>query len=70
MHANRPAVALYERTGDALPAAPVFNRALADRALLPRVSRAAAQLGYGLVRPEREDVTVAHRRHSSCFRRA
>lgn len=49
MHANRPAVALYERARDALPAAPVFNRALADPALLPRLTHAAAQLGYRLV---------------------
>jgi hypothetical protein len=49
MHANRPAVALYERAENVLPAAPVFNRALADRALLPRLSHAAGQLGYKLV---------------------
>jgi hypothetical protein len=49
MHANRPAVALYERAQDAMPAAPVFNRALADPALLRRLSSAASQLGYRLV---------------------
>jgi len=49
MHANRHAVALYERAEEALPAAPVFNRALADPALLPRLSWAAGQLGYRIV---------------------
>jgi hypothetical protein len=48
MHANRPASALYERAATALPAAPAFNRALADPALLPRLSAAAALLGYGI----------------------
>ncbi len=49
MHANQPSVALYERAGSALPTAPAFNRALADPALAPRLSAAAASLGYRLV---------------------
>jgi hypothetical protein len=49
MHANEPAVALYEGAQDALPSAPVFSRALADPALLRRLSRAATHLGYGIV---------------------
>jgi RES domain-containing protein len=49
MHANKPAVALYERAQNTLPAAPVFNRALADPALLPRLSLAAGRLGYGIL---------------------
>lgn len=49
MHANKRAVALYERAATALPTAPVFNRALADPALLPRLSAAANRLGYGIV---------------------
>jgi hypothetical protein len=49
MHANRPAVALYERARGALPAAPVFNRALADPALLYRLSAAATRLRYSIV---------------------
>src|SRR4051812_14044998 len=35
MHANRQAVALYERAHNAMPEAPVFHRALSDPALLP-----------------------------------
>jgi len=49
MHANQPAAALYERARAALPATPVFNRALADPALLNRLSAAATRLGYGMV---------------------
>jgi hypothetical protein len=49
MHANRPAVTLYERAQPALPAAPVFHRALSDPALLHRLSAAAARLGYRIV---------------------
>lgn len=49
MHANRPALALYERAQDAMPAAPAFHRALSDPALVPRLNAAAATLGYGLV---------------------
>jgi hypothetical protein len=49
MHANAPSVALYERARTAMPAAPVFHRALSDGALLPRLDAAAARLGYRLV---------------------
>ena len=49
MHANRPAVALYERAQPAMPATPVFHRALSDPALLHRLSAAAGRLGYRIV---------------------
>ena len=49
MHANRPCVAAYERARAAIPSAPVLHRALADPALLPRLSEAAQRLGYRLV---------------------
>ena len=48
MHANRPAVALWERGAGAMPPMPVFHRPLLDPALLPVLSRAARKLGYGL----------------------
>lgn len=49
MHANRPALALYERAQDVVPAAPLFHRALADPALRQRLDGAAIALGYRLV---------------------
>jgi hypothetical protein len=51
MHANRPSVALYERAQamGVMPAAPMFNRALADRALASRLGSAAAVLGYSIL---------------------
>jgi hypothetical protein len=49
MHANRPALALYERASGALPATPSVNRALSDPALLPRLTAAATALGYHIV---------------------
>lgn len=49
MLANRPAVALYERAEAALPRVPVFNRPLADPALLTPLKNAAYDLGYGLI---------------------
>jgi hypothetical protein len=49
MHANEPAVALYERAQGAMPPAPCFHRALADPTLLPRLNKAARCLGYKLV---------------------
>jgi len=49
MAGNRPAVALYERALAAMPARPVFHRALADPALTTIVIRAAARFGYGVV---------------------
>jgi hypothetical protein len=48
MHANRPAVALYDRAKSALPAHPLVHRALADPTLLVSLQRAAAELGYVL----------------------
>ena len=49
MHANRPAIALYERGVRAFPATPVFHRPLIDPALLSVLRRVAYDLGYGLV---------------------
>ena len=49
MHGNERSVALYERAQDALPGAPVFNRALSDPALTPRIGTAAGTLGYKTV---------------------
>lgn len=49
MHANRPAVAVWERGAAAMPPMPVFHRPLVDPALLPVLSRVARDLGYGLV---------------------
>jgi hypothetical protein len=48
MHANQPAVALFERAQNALPSAPAFHRALADPGLLLRLNAAATLLGYQL----------------------
>jgi hypothetical protein len=50
MDANRPTAALYERARGALPARPLFHRALADPALLGVVAGAAASFNY-LVEP-------------------
>lgn len=49
MHANRPAIALYERAEAALPASPDFHRPLSDPALLAVLRNAARLLGYGLI---------------------
>ncbi len=49
MHANQPAVALYERAQHALPPAPLFHRAPSDPTLLNPLRVAASSLGYGLV---------------------
>ncbi len=49
MHANQPAVAIYERAEGALPAVPLFHRALADPVLLSPLRTAAQVLGYRLV---------------------
>jgi hypothetical protein len=49
MYAHRAALALYERARPAIPAAPLFHRALLDAALLARLSTAAMTLGYRLV---------------------
>jgi hypothetical protein len=49
MHANRPAVALYERAMDALPARPLLHRPLKDPMLFTALRNAAHSLGYRLV---------------------
>jgi hypothetical protein len=49
MGGSRPAIALYERAAPAMPARPVFHRALADPALTAIVLRAAGRFGYGVV---------------------
>ncbi len=49
MPANQPAVALDDRATSALPAAPIFSRALADPTLHFRLDAACRLLGYGLV---------------------
>ena len=48
MHANKPAVALFECAQNAIPSAPAFHRALADPGLLLRLDAAATLLGYQL----------------------
>jgi hypothetical protein len=48
MHANQPAVLLYERTREMMPRRPTFNLALADPALHSVVSQAAHAVGYAL----------------------
>jgi len=48
MHANAPAVALYERADGAIPTHPFFHRALADALLLPALADAAGVLGYAI----------------------
>jgi hypothetical protein len=48
MHANQPAVALYERAEGCFVRSPVFHRPLDDPALLSILRRTAASLGYGL----------------------
>jgi hypothetical protein len=48
MDGNRPTMALYERAQDALPARPVFDRALADPALNRAVVKAALLFNYGV----------------------
>ena len=49
MYAHQPAYSFYERAADAMPPAPVFDRALADAVVLPRLAAAAATLGYHIV---------------------
>ncbi len=48
MHANQPAVALYERAAVAIDPSPTFHRELADPSLLDPLRRIAVKLGYGL----------------------
>lgn len=49
MHANRPAVALCERSEDVLPPRPTFHRPLSDPALLDVLKKAASGFGYELI---------------------
>jgi len=49
MNAGRPAVALYERAGDALPTNTIFNEPLSHPVVLPALRRVASDLGYGLI---------------------
>ncbi len=50
MHANRPALALYERTPDGcMPATPGAHRALADAVMGDILVNAAETLGYRLI---------------------
>jgi hypothetical protein len=49
MNANQPAIVLYERATDSLPARPVFHRALADAAMTAAIVRAAARFNYAVV---------------------
>jgi hypothetical protein len=49
MHANRPALALYERAAGALPPTPFLHRALGDPLLRVVLENAAAELGYDLL---------------------
>ena len=48
MHANQPAIALFERAMNAIPQAPALHRALADPGLISRLDAAATLLGYQL----------------------
>lgn len=48
MDGNRPAVALYERGREALPARPVFHRALSDPALDDATVQAALLFNYAV----------------------
>lgn len=49
MHANREAIALYERARDALPASPEANMPLSRPGLEPDLERFAGELGYDLI---------------------
>lgn len=49
MHANRPAIALFERAAPAIASVPVVHRPLSDPALLADLDRSARLLGYRLV---------------------
>lgn len=50
MAGHSPAVALFERCTDALPAMPLFHRALADPVLNGPITQSADKLGKGVVR--------------------
>ena len=51
MHANQPAIALYERASDTgvMPAQPLFHRSLSDPSLLTALRNVASDLGYLLI---------------------
>jgi hypothetical protein len=49
MHGNESSMAFFERAQGAMPAAPIFNRALSDPTLALRLGTAAAALGYKIV---------------------
>jgi hypothetical protein len=49
MHENRPSLALYERSGAAIPPRPSFHRALSDQALRLMLRNAAVELNYFLL---------------------
>ncbi len=49
MDSNQPALVLYERAQDAVPAQPSFHRAVADPALDPVVADAAVRFNYLVV---------------------
>lgn len=49
MYRHAGAYALYERAADAMPPAPLFDRALADPVLTALLAAAASRLGYALV---------------------
>jgi hypothetical protein len=48
MDANQPSVALCDRAQDAVPARPIFDRALADPALNSAVVKAAILFNYAV----------------------
>jgi hypothetical protein len=49
MYGNRPAIALYDRAEDALPAAPLFHRPLDDASLLIPLQNVAYDVGFSVV---------------------
>lgn len=54
MDGGAPAVALYERSKDAVPTVPVFSAALAEPGLRVMLARAATQLNYLLMLPREQ----------------
>lgn len=49
MHSHQPLIALYERSGDALPDKPDMHRALADNALQNLIFKNAEQIGFNVL---------------------
>lgn len=49
MHANKPAMALYERAGNAIPARPYYHKRLSDPLLRVVLENAADDLGYAIL---------------------